>query len=93
MEATTLPWLDALVGTVASIAIGLFVVVNGLFVVGVLLKRDRRFVDRWTRPLLVTDVALLLAGVGTPVVAIAMKLGAKGLAALAAMPGKMMVAK
>jgi hypothetical protein len=94
MEATTLPWLDSIVGTVSGIAIGLLVVVNGLFAVALVVRPDRRFVDRWTGPLLATDAALLLAVIGTPAVAIAFKLGARGLTLLvAATPAKLMVVK
>ena len=65
MEATTLPWLNAVAGTVASTATLLLLVVNGAFALGVVVGRDRRFVNRWTKPLVVTDAALLLAAVGT----------------------------
>jgi hypothetical protein len=52
--------------------------VNGIFAANFLLRRDRRFVNRWTRPLVATDVVLLLAAVGTPVAVMAIKLAAKG---------------
>ena len=77
MDAT-LPWLDGLAGAIASIAIVLFVIVNGLFAANFLLRRDRRFVNRWTKPLVATDAVLLLAAVGTPVAVMAIKLAAKG---------------
>ena len=93
MEATTLPWLNDVVGTIASTAVGLLVVVNGLFALGVFVGRDRSFVNRWTKPLVVTDAALLLATFGTPVVAIAIKLGIKGAVFLATLPAKMMPVK
>ncbi len=93
MEATTLPWLNAVVGTIASTAVGLLIVVNGLFAIGVVVGRDRSFVNRWTKPLVVTDAALVLAAVGTPVVAIAIKLGAKGVMFLATIPPKLMPGK
>ena len=41
-------------------------------------RRDRHFVNRWTKPLVVTDALLLLGAAGMPVMAIALKLGAKG---------------
>jgi hypothetical protein len=74
----TLPWLDGLAGAIASFSIVLFVIVNGIFAANFLLRRDRRFVNRWTRPLVATDVVLLLAAVGTPVAVMAIKLAAKG---------------
>jgi hypothetical protein len=93
MEANTLPWLNAVAGTVASAATVLLLVVNGLFGLGVLLGRDRRFVDRWTKPLVVTDAALLVAALGTPVVAMAIKLGLKGVVYLASIPPRLMPMK
>jgi hypothetical protein len=93
MEGTTLPWLNALAGTIASTAVLLLFVVNGLFALGVFLGRDRSFVNRWTKPLVVTDAALLLAAVGTPVVALALKLGVKGVMFLATIPPKLMPVK
>jgi hypothetical protein len=74
----TLPWLDGLAGAIASIAIVLFVIVNGFFAANFLLRRDRHFVNRWTKPLVATDAVLLLAAVGTPVAVMAIKLAAKG---------------
>jgi hypothetical protein len=74
----TLPWLDGLAGAIASFSIVLFVIVNGIFAANFLLRRDRRFVNRWTKPLVATDVVLLLAAVGTPVAVMAIKLAAKG---------------
>jgi hypothetical protein len=93
MEATPLPWLTAVVGTIASIAVVLLIAVNGLFALGVLLKADRGFVDRWTKPLVITDAALLLAAVGTPIVGVAIKLAAKGLVVLATLPAKLVPTK
>ena len=74
----TLPWLDGLAGVVASISIVLFVIVNGLFAANFLLRRDRAFINRWTKPLVATDTVLLLAAIGTPVAVMAIKLAAKG---------------
>lgn len=93
MEATTLPWLDAVVGTIAGTAIGLLVVVNGLFVINVIVGRNHRFVDRWTRTLLLTDAALLFAAIGAPAAAIAIKLGARGVTIVASAPAKLMLVK
>ncbi|MES1259359.1 MAG: hypothetical protein ABUL71_02100 [Gemmatimonadota bacterium] len=93
MQATTLPWLDAMVGTVETIAITLLVIVNGAFALTFLARGSRSFVDRWTKPLLVGDAVLLLAAFGSPVVAVALKLAAKGLALFGAMPGKLVSGK
>ena len=93
MEATTLPWLNAVVGTIESIATGLLVLVNGCFVAGILLGRNRGFVNRWTKTLVVTDAALLVAALGTPVVALAIKLGFRGLTLVATLPTRLMPLK
>lgn len=88
-----MPWIDAAVGTLASIAVALFVVVNTAFIAGLWLTRDRRFIDRWTKPLVVTDAALLFAAVGTPVVGIAMKLGGQFIGFLATLPATLIPGK
>ena len=93
MEATTVPWLNAMVGTIESLATARLLVVNGGFALAVFLGRDRSFVNRWTKPLVVTDAALLLAAFGTPVAAIALKLGVKGVMFLATIPPKLMPVK
>ena len=88
-----MPWIDATIGTIASMALGLFVVVNAAFIAGLWLTRDRRFIDRWTKPLVVTDAALLFAAVGTPVAGIAMQLGGHLLGFLAALPATLLPGK
>ena len=80
-------WLDAVSGTVAGIAITLLVVVNGAFALGVRSTRDRRFVNRWTKSVVVADAALLAAAVGIPIISVGIRLAAKGLAAVGALPG------
>ncbi|MEP6590788.1 MAG: hypothetical protein ABJC19_06370 [Gemmatimonadota bacterium] len=79
MEPSALPWLDSLVGTVAAAAVALLFVVNGAFAVGVLITRNRRFVDAWTKPLVMVDAALVTAAIGAPVLGVAAKLGTYGL--------------
>ena len=86
MEPVALPWLDSLVGSVAAAAIALLFVVNGAFAVGVLLTRSRRFVDVWTKPLVMVDAALVTAAIGAPVLGVAAKLGTYGLGLLGALP-------
>ncbi|MEI2718829.1 MAG: hypothetical protein V9E87_01605 [Gemmatimonadales bacterium] len=88
-----MPWIDAATGTIASVAIVLFVVVNAVFIAGLWRTRDRRFVDRWTKPLVMTDAALLFATVGTPVIGIAVKLGGQFLGFLATLPATLMPGK
>jgi hypothetical protein len=62
-----LAFLDATGGTITRLALGAFLVVNAAFIVAVLVRRDRRLVDHWTRRLVVLDTALLLAAGGAPV--------------------------
>lgn len=80
MQVVTVPWINAVAGTVEGIAITLLLLVNGAFALRLVLRRDHRFVDRWTGPLLAANAALLVAAVGAPAVALAAKLVAKGVA-------------
>ena len=75
MEPTVVSWIDSVAGAASGLAVALFFLVNGAFAAGVMLLRDRGFVNRWTKPLVVTDAALLFVAVGTPVLGIAMRLG------------------
>ncbi|MES2306859.1 MAG: hypothetical protein V4558_15250 [Gemmatimonadota bacterium] len=86
MEPTTLPWLDSVIGVASAAAVALLVIVNGGFALGVMLLRDRSFVNRWTKPLVVADTILLATAVGAPVLGVAAKLGLKGLGLLSAVP-------
>lgn len=90
MVPTTLPSLDSLISSIATAAVALLLVVNGAFVVGIFLTRNRRFVDRWTKPLLMADVGLLGAAVGAPVIGAAMKLGIYGMGLLGVVPAAQM---
>ncbi|MCA9762555.1 MAG: hypothetical protein KC544_05420 [Gemmatimonadetes bacterium] len=83
MEVTSYPWLNTVVGGLLTVAVVLLVVVNGAFLAGVLLTRDRRFVNRWTRPLVMTDAALLVAAVAAPLSGVAVGLGLKAFGAVA----------
>jgi len=85
--------MESIAGTIPPIAIGLFVVVNAAFAAGVFLTRNRHFVNRWTKPVLMADALLLATAIGTPVLGIALKLGAKGLVALGALPARMIPGK
>jgi hypothetical protein len=88
-----MPWIDAALATLASIALALFVLINALFIGALWVSRDRRFIDRWTKPLVVTDAALLVAAIGTPVVGIALRLGGHFLSFLAALPATLIPGK
>ncbi len=88
-----MPWIDAAIGTIASLALTLFFVVNAAFIAVLWRTRDRRFIDRWTKPLVMTDAALLFAAVGTPVIGIAMKLGGQLLGFLGTLPAALMPGK
>lgn len=93
LGATTLPWVNAVVGTIDAIAIGLLIALNGLFALGVVVRRDRAVVQRWTKPLVIVDAMLLLAAVGAPVAGSAITLGAKGVAYVASIPARLMPTK
>ena len=86
-------WIDSAAGIATPVAIGLFVIVNALFAVGVLATRNRGFVNRWTRRVLMADVALVVVAIGAPVAAIGLKLVAKGLLAVGALPGRLIHGK
>jgi|CXWL01.1.fsa_nt_gi uncharacterized membrane protein len=88
-----MPWIDAALGSIATIALTLFFVVNALFVLTLWRTRDRRFIDRWTKPLVMTDAALIFAAVGTPVIGIALKLGGQAIGFLASLPATLMPGK
>lgn len=86
MDPVPLPWLDAFAHTVVRGALLLLVVVNGAFAATVALTRSRAVVNRWTKPVLMADAALLVALVGAPVGAIAGQLAAKAVGWAAAQP-------
>jgi hypothetical protein len=66
MEAF-LAFFDGIAGTITTVALVSFVVVNAGFLALVTLRRDRSVVNKFTKPLVVADVALLLAAGGAPV--------------------------
>lgn len=78
MSSSLVPWIDALASTVMRAAIVLLVVVNGVFVMGILRSRSRAFVDRWTGPVVLTDAALVLALIAAPVAATGVGLAMRG---------------
>jgi uncharacterized membrane protein len=88
-----MPWIESQLATLATIAIGLFVVVNGAFVAALLISRDRRVVNRWTKPLVMTDAALLVTAFATPVVGLTLKVGSFLVSTLAAIPATLLPGK
>lgn len=88
-----MPWIESQLAALAAVAVGLFVLVNGAFVAALFLTRDRRVVDRWTKPLLVTDAALLVTAFATPVAGLALKAGSFLVSTLAAIPATFLPGK
>lgn len=80
------PWIDALVSTVIRASVLLLVVVNGVFVAGILRSRSRAFVDRWTGTVILADAALMLAMIGAPVASTGIGLAVRGWHALVEAP-------
>ncbi len=70
--------MGAVAGSIETLAVVLLVVVNAAYVGVLLTNRSPRFVDRWTRPLLVADGVLIVGALGLPVVAFLLRLGARG---------------
>lgn len=66
MDVDILQWLGSLSSTVVRLSVVLFVVVNAVALAVFAVKRDRSLVQRWTSPWLATNVVLVGAGVGTP---------------------------
>jgi len=66
MDADIMQWLGAVSSTVVRLAAVLFVLVNGVALAVFAVKRDRSLVQRWTSPWLATNLVLVGAGVGTP---------------------------
>ena len=75
-----LAFLDAAGGNIARLALGLFLVINGVYAAIVVLRRDHALVDRWTKRLIVADTALLLAAGGAPVASWAARTTVKAVA-------------
>lgn len=86
MQPTALPWLDSMIAATAGAAVALRFAVNRAFAVGVVMLRDHRFVNRWTKPLLVADAALLITAVGAPMLGVAMRLGLHAFGLIASVP-------
>jgi hypothetical protein len=93
MEPTVVSWIDSLVGAASGASVALLLLINGAFAAGVLLLRDRSFVNRWTKPLVVADAALLFAAVGTPIIGIAMRLGIRAFELVVSVPVALIAGK
>ena len=66
MDVDIMQWLSVLSSTVIRLSVVLFVVVNAVALGVFAVKRDRALVQRWTSPWLATNLLLVGAGVGTP---------------------------
>ena len=66
MDVDILQWLSSLSATVIRASIVLFVAVNAVALATFAVRRDRSLVQRWTSPWLATNLVLIGAGVGTP---------------------------
>lgn len=86
MDTSLVPWVDALAGTISRLALVLLILVNGVFALAVVRTRSRHIVNRWTKPVVIADAALVAALVGAPVAAATVELGARGVQAVLGMP-------
>jgi len=66
MDVDIMQWLSVLSSTVIRLSVVLFVIVNAVALGVFAVKRDRALVQRWTSPWLATNLLLVGAGVGTP---------------------------
>ncbi len=66
MDFDIMQWLGALSSTIVRLCVVLLVVVNAVALAVFAVKRDRSLVQRWTAPWLATNMVLVGAGVGTP---------------------------
>jgi len=66
MDVDIMQWLSVLSSTVIRLSVVLFVIVNAVALGVFAVKRDRALVQRWTSPWLATNLLLIGAGVGTP---------------------------
>jgi len=82
MEAQIVSWLSGISSTVFRIAATLFVVVNLAAVAAVVTTRSRDLVNRWSSPWLATNLLLLGAGLGVPLLAAMAKVAVRAMAAM-----------
>lgn len=77
MAPTAVSWIDSFAGAASGLSVALLLLVNGVFALGIVLLRDRGFVNRWTKPVVVADAVLLGLAVGSPILGIAMRFGVR----------------
>jgi len=82
MSASLTAFLTALSSKVFSLALILFLVLNGAALAAFLLTRSRKLVDAWTPKLVAADALLLGAGLGVPLVAGLAKLGVQAISSM-----------
>ena len=68
MEFDVMQWLSAVSSTVIKLSVVLFVIVNAVALGVFAVKKDRALVQQWTSPWLATNLVLVGAGLGTPLV-------------------------
>jgi steroid 5-alpha reductase family enzyme len=81
-----MPWIESLLVSAATAALLLLVLVNAAFFAGLLLTKQRGFVDRWTKPLVVASTVLLLTAVGAPVAGFAAKMAGRVVTTITSAP-------
>lgn len=67
MDLTVVSFLDSVRSIAVTVAIGGFVVVNGVAVAALAGSRSRAMVQKWTSPWLATNLLLLGVGAGVPI--------------------------
>jgi hypothetical protein len=68
VEFDVMQWLSAVSSTVIKLSVVLFVIVNAVALGVFAVKKDRAMVQQWTSPWLATNLVLVGAGLGTPLV-------------------------
>ena len=66
MDLTVISVLDSIKSIAMTLAIGAFVLINGVAIAALLANRSRTLVQRWTSPWLAANLLLLGVGAGVP---------------------------
>jgi len=66
MDLTVVSALDSIKNVAMTLAIGAFVLINGVAIAALLANRSRALVQRWTSPWLAANLLLLGVGAGVP---------------------------
>jgi hypothetical protein len=82
MAQSLASFLTALSAKVFSLALIVFLVLNGAAIAAFLVTRSRKLVDAWTPKLVAADALLLGAGLGVPLVAGLAKLGVQAISSM-----------